>query len=938
MRSKEKNTSGEAALLHRRPKTVVRAALGGASLIALAAAAGPALAQAATDGGAPQDVSEVVVTATRVVRDGFEAPTPTTVLGAAEIQAKSPANLADFVNTLPQLTPSVSPATTIVGVGGGTGGANFLNLRNLGVNRTLVLLNGNRVVNSSIAGGVDVNLLPQGLVKRVDVVTGGASSAWGSDAVAGVINFVLDTEFKGFKGEVQAGEAFEGDAKTYKIEAAYGGAFAGGRGHVLLEGAYTHQGGIDHYADRSWYKPWKILPNPAYRAGNGQPQNIVTQGDFLLATPGGIILSGANAFTAFDASGNPFAFNTGTPNGLYKIGGTPNDISAGYPLLVPLNYGNAFARVSYEITDDVTGYLELAYAESKTRNTTASYPALGSIVIRPDNAYLPASLRGQTFAIGKVFESLGPPEPQNKRDTFRGVLGFDGKFGGGWTWKAYYQYGLSEIDNAVYNDPIVSRVALAVDAVAGPNGTIVCRSALTAANGCSPLNPFGTAAANQAAIAYVNGVSIQELTLHQNVVAASVQGELFTLPAGPVSLAAGAEYRSEQYVANADPLSITSSYWVGNYKPGRGKYHVSEVFADAVVPIVKDAPFAKALDVEAAVRETDYSTSGRVTTWKLGGSWTVNDDLRFRATRSRDIRAPNLNDLFLGGQTNTVVLTDPTRGGASVSAVQVIQGNTGLNPEVAKTTSFGAIYRPSWFEGFSFSVDYYRINIAGGITNLNAQQIVNNCAAGQSGFCAAVLRDATGVITRVNVSGFNANSEKAEGIDYEFGYTSELSRFGGDLPGRVTIRALGTNTLKRTITALGGTTDLLNELSPIFNGPPEWRWTASLTYDLGPSRTTLTGHFISKGVYDNTYGLPTQASNLNTINTNTIKSSTTFDLSESYKFEVAGRNLEAFAVIENLFDKDPPVAAVNSFLYPGTNPTYYDTIGRRFRVGARFSF
>lgn len=903
--------------------------LAGASVAALLwAGATPALAQEAGgsqgEAEAPAD-ADIIVTGTRVNRSGFTAPTPQTVLGIDELEARAPANLANVVNDLPQLSPTVSPGTTLLGVGGGTGGANILNLRGLGINRTLVLLNGNRVVPSTTTGGVDVNTLPQGLVKRVDVVTGGASAAWGSDAVAGVVNFVLDTGFTGLKVNAQAGSSFRGDAETYSASLTFGTSFAGGRGHFLFDVSGTQQGGIAHYSDRDWYKGWKIVNNPAYVAGNGQPRQLVSTADFLAASAGGVIISGARAFnTQFDANGNPVAFDPGRPTSPYKIGGTHNDISDGYPLLVPVKYASGFGRLSYELSDGVDAYLEGSYAASTTENTTASYPAIG-LLIAPDNAFLPASLAGGApFLIGKVFESLGEPRPRNDREVIRGLVGVDAKLGGSWTAKAYYQYGTANILNQVSNDPIIANVARAIDAVRNPAGQIVCRSTLTApTNGCVPLNPFGTQPANPAAIAYVNGLSIQHIKLQQHAAALTLQGEPFSLWAGPVSFAAGVEYRSEEYRADADALSIAGSFWVGNYKPGRGKYNVKEAFAEVVVPLLRDAPVAKSLDLNLAGRVTDYSVSGTVGTYKAGLTWDVVDGIRLRGTHSRDIRAPNLNDLFLGGQVNTQIINDP-RTNTSVSVLQVTSGNLALVPEIASADTVGLVLQPRFIPGLSLSVDYYRTSIKGAITSLIAQQIVNNCQAGLADFCGAVVRNAAGVITQVNASGFNANSEKLEGIDYELAYAHEL---GG---GRMTLRLLATNTLKRTITTTNGT---LNNLGMMTGGhPPKWRWFNTLTYEVGASRTQLAMRGVSDGVLDNAWKTGVDIDN------NKVKGASYFDLSQSFKIDALGADAELYGIVENLFDKDPSVAAYTGFLFPGTTAAYFDTIGRRFRIGFRVKY
>ncbi|MDX3899250.1 MAG: TonB-dependent receptor [Sphingobium sp.] len=909
----------------------------GASIVALLAAM-PAIAQetkATGESAARPDVADIVVTGTRVARSGFTAPTPETSLGEADLKTRAPANIADVVNELPQLTPTLTPSTSGVGVGGGTGGANLLNLRGLGSNRTLVLLNGNRVVPSTTTGGVDVNLMPQGLVSRVDVVTGGASAAWGSDAVAGVVNFILDTKYEGLKGNLSAGSAFEGDAHNYTGSLTFGTKFADGRGHLVADVSGSIQGGVDHFVDRDWYKGWKIVNNPAYTATNGQPRQLVSTADFLVASGGGVILSGPRALgTAFASDGTPFAYDRGTPTSPYKIGGTPNDIGANYPLVVPVKYGSAFLHASYDLSDGLTAYAEGSYSASRTVNKTASYVSIGNIVIAPDNAYLPAGFTTTPFVLGKVFESLGTPQPRNDRTVMRIVGGLEGKLGGSWAWKAYYQYGKSRVLNEVSNNPIVPNVVRATDAVLNPAGQIVCRSTLAdPGNGCVAFNPFGTMLASEAARAYATGTAAQHIVLKEEVAAATITGEPFSLWAGPISLAAGAEYRTEAYTADADPLSISSSYWVGNYKPGSGKYKVKEAFAEVVVPLARDWPLLKALDLNLAGRVTDYSTSGTVETYKLGATWDVIDGVRLRGTHSRDIRAPNLNDLFLGGQANTLIVIDRDNDDAQYAVVQVVQGNAALKPEIATTNTVGVVLRPGFLPGLSASVDYYKTRINGAVTTLSGQQIVDNCAAGLSGFCPAVIRDGAGLITRVNISGFNANVEKVSGIDYELSYSTALSALAADLPGRITLRLLASNTRERTITALGGTTNLLGMVGMLGSGgPPKWRWLNSLTYDDSSIRTQLTMRRVGAGVLDNRWKSGVDIDN------NRVAGVTYFDLSHTFKIKAGGKDAEFYAVVENLLDRDPPVLALASFLAAGAGGIYHDLVGRRFRVGFRFEY
>ncbi|MEJ1969104.1 MAG: TonB-dependent receptor [Rhizomicrobium sp.] len=881
-----------------------------------------------------------MVSSSRIARGGFEAPTPTTVLSREDIDKKAPSNLADYVNQIPALAPTTSPQTTTVGIGGGTGGANLLNLRDLGVTRTLTLLDGRRFVASVITGAVDVNQLPTGLIQRVDVVTGGASAAWGSDAVAGVVNFVLDKHFTGFKLEGQGGESTLGDDPNGKVDATYGTDFAGGKGHFLVDALYSKDDGVGQVFARSgtWFKGYKIIANPAHLTDPSAPLNIVAPNvGVSVATPNGLIVDGPLRGTQFGAGGATSQFTFGAPpngiiSGILMLGGTPNDFAGYAGLTGSLEQQNVFTRTSYDINDHLTAYAELSYARSTADNNSGTYFVQGTQLIQPDNAYVLAAGLAPTaaFHFGTNNAQLPTPVGHNTRATYRIVTGLDGLIDNNWTWHAYYQYGVSDVLNAVYNDTIKSRYNLAVDAV-NVGGKIQCRSVAVNPT-CVPLDIFGSGVASAAAINYVNETATQFITIHENVAAADMSGTLFDDWAGPVSLATGVEYRAEQMVENADASSIATDLWLGNYKPSHGKYTVAEGFIETDIPLLKDLPFAKSLDLDLAGRFTDYSTSGDVETYKAGLSYQLDDDLRFRATQSRDIRAPNLSDLFLGGQTNTQTVMDPSKNNATSTVFLVTTGNPALTPEIAETHSAGVVYRPSWLPGFDASVDWYRIGIASAITTLPIQTIVNDCFQGLTQFCPAIVRDGSGNITQIKNIPFNAQALKTSGLDFEAGYETDLADIVHDWSGTLSLRLLATrvNELKSQLS--GTTTNTLGEV--VQGGIPKWRATLDAGYTLGPSATTLTARFTGDAVLDNTY---TPAF----INKNAVSSVTYFDLSETYSLTVMGVDSQLFVVVDNIFDKDPPVApAVGTLTFSafGTTGAYYDVIGRSFRAGFRLRF
>lgn len=943
------NAHGSRANLDWRRRLLSSAGLAGVAMFGVMT---PAYAQDASESSsASADSGELVVTGTRVVRDGYNAPTPTTVLGAEEIQAQAPSNIADFVNRLPQLSATTTPRNTRFVVGGGLGGANMLNLRELGTNRTLTMLGGRRVVPASIAGGVDINLLPSALVERVDVVTGGASAAWGSDAVAGVVNFVLDTDFTGLTLSAQAGQTQQNDGQTLNFTATYGTSFANGRGHFLFSGQYASADSIDRADSRDWFNGYKLIGNPGYTPTNGQPGMLVRPNVGLSReTDGGLIWTGPLAGIQFGEGGQPLPFTFGSiVSGLVQYGGTPNDVAGGAQLLAPLDQYSLFARASYEFTPGLTGYVELSYGESVSEYISSPFWRHGDITVRIDNAFLPESVRDQmvsagvtTFQMGRTNYDLGSTLPRNDRTLERIVLGLDGRLGDSSSWSFYYQRGESTVLNAIANNPIRSRYNAAIDTVLNPAvggvagvpaGVPVCRSTLTApTNGCVPMNIFGYGSPSPESVAWVMGVARQETVLVQDVAALSAQFEPFSTWAGPVSIVGGVEYRRESYKADADAISQASNFWVGNYKPGSGEYDVTEGFVESIIPLLSGVAFAEQLDLNLAARYTDYSTSGGVTTWKVGVTYDVTTELRLRLTRSRDIRAPNLNELFLGGQSNAFNTPDPLLPGApTVALTQVTGGNPNLTPEIADTLAYGFVYRPNWLPGFATSIDYYSIDIEDAIVAQTLYQIVNGCygygVPQVASYCSAITLATPGTIAgaRVNVSGVNVQSLSVAGIDLEVSYASDLEAIG--LPGDVSIRAVGTHVLENE-TFLGG---VVNDLRRI-----EWRALFSLGYTLGPSTTVLSVRYLGDSVYNHDpVGASTRVDN------NHIPSRTYLDLSQTFDLSLWGADAQIFGVVENLLDQDPPVVAPGdgaNYIGYGTSPIYYDTLGRSFRLGVRLKY
>ncbi len=932
-----------------------------------------AFGQAPTDGGPKATaepeatLQEVVITGTNIVRNGYSAPTPVTVLGQDQFQTSATSNLADYVNTIPVFANSQTPTNQYHQSSNGLAGLNTLNLRSLGSSRTLVLIDGQRSVGSTTTGLVDINNIPQDLVTRIDVVTGGASAVYGSDALTGVVNFVLDRNFTGTKVGVSGGVTNYGDDPNWKVSLTHGFGFAGERGHFVVSGEASDDYGIDGVP-----RPWNnggatIINNPAFSSKNqnGQPQLLrVNQASLYTATWGGIITSTPLAGTAFGPGGTPTIFHTGSiVSNPYTVGGdwASNPSNTVQSLTPEMRSQRIFTRLSFDLTDNINVFAQFSWAG--TRSTGANEPNFyfGSLNVKSDNAFIPAATAARLNALGIPQFNMGTlngdlPTWFNdvSRKTTRYVVGASGKFaavGSDWTWSTYFQRGTTD---TVFRTPGVTsktNYMLAIDAVRDPaTGAIVCRSTLTnPTNGCVPYDLFGTGVNGQAAINYVDpSIPTQHLTLTQDVTSAQISGEPFSDWAGPVSVAAGVAHRSEDVRGTADPG--TGTYFAANYAPIAGGYTVTEGSLETVVPLVRDKFLMRSLDVNAAARATDYSTSGYVTTWKVGATWDVTPDVRFRATRSRDIRAPNLSELFQTGAGGTGQIFDDFRGGASVQYRIVQAGNLTLQPEKADSTGAGVVLEPTFLPNFSASVDYWRIDINEAIGTIQSQQTFDLCYQGQTQFCSFISPNPatlSAVPSSYNIinSPVNLASQKASGIDFEAGYRFDLGNVVSGWPGSLDLRYLSTHYIRNV-------TD--NRVTPpvdiVGASVPKWDHHLTFTYSNNPFRVSLTGRLITAGVLDPTYFVCSSNCPIRTpsqLLTNPTVSNAhqpgAFYLDGAIAYDLPRLGNAAFQVyfnVQNLLNRDPPVvplplAGLVPYFSVQTNPQLYDVLGRTYRLGVR---
>lgn len=892
----------------------------------------------------------IVVTGSRIARSGFTAPTPTVVVGAQDLERAAVTNPADLLNRLPAFRASTKPSVTTVSQ---SVGANYLDLRGLGVTRTLTLVNSQRYAPSSITGQVDLNLIPSIMIERIDVVTGGASAAYGSDAVAGVVNLIYKRDVEGLEGVVSAGESAHGDNKEINVGLLWGTRFADGRGSFLIGGQYVDNDGGKPLGSRDWGSlDWNIIPNPAATATNGQPTRLLVSGVRNSNQAfGGLIRSpAALAGTQFLEGGVPAPFVFGSLVGpTFMVGGSGMNTQRLVLLQVPIERYSLTARGTFDFGSDAKIAAEYSYGR-QTLTSVSGQAQDNALIIQRDNAFLPASTRAamvaanaQTITIGRRSLDLFPDNslsgaPISGSTTLhRGLISIEGRLGDSWKWEAYAQHGESTNIQSI-GLRVRDNWARAIDAVANPaNGQVVCRATLSAdaavraaAEGCVPFNIFGPYSRSLAAADYVTDLGINELHYKQDVVAASIQGEPFSIWGGPVSIAFGAEYRRERARSTVDPISLVKGFDLLNFQPVNGVSTVKEVFLETIVPIVSDESWARSLEFNGAIRYTDYSLSGGVTSWKAGLTYVPVDGIRFRATRSRDIRAPNLNELFSPLQGTLQTVLDPATNQSVPTQINT-GGNPTLRPEHADTLTLGVVLSPSFLPGFQASVDYFDINIKGAIATLAPADIIGRCVGGASGLCSRVIRDANGRLVSIDQLFENLNSLHNRGVDFELSYRRPLSEIFPSTSGTLGLRLIGTYTAEASQDDGLVKIDLAGDTGGRRPGGfPRWSGTGILSYDNDVLSLSAEARFISSGKLD-ALGTPQN------INVNKVPSRTYINLSASYKLfqsKESGRRIELFGTVNNLFDTDPPVA-VSPNAFP-TNAILFDTIGQSFTVGVRF--
>ena len=941
-------------------------------------------------------VSEVVVTGSRAALAGFQAPTPTAVIGSATMNQQAVTNVAAILNQNPAFKGTRSPSGNAQNQASPAQAT--ADLRGLGGQRTLVLVNGNRVVpfapgsNLSVPTAVDLNLIPTIMIDRVEVVTGGASAQYGSDAVSGVVNLIMKNRFSGLELRGQAGVSSRGDYNGYRLAGLAGTGFAGGKGHAVLGFDAFDNDGVHDSSKRPWAARLSNVFSNNASATNGLPALLNILDVRNANSTGGLITSGPLKGQTFLSPTTIGAYNPGTlNNGQAQIGGDGAPLNRGQWLVPAVRTGAVYSHIEYQLTDNVKAYTELSYGYSRgvldsRRIDEGGIGGSGRVAgtIQGTNPYLPANvaaayngLNGNptNFTFVKQDFSLGGLGTYVTNKTPRGVIALEGDIpdfgmGSNWKWDAHALYGKNHYVANYLNTQVagngtpatgaqvVSRVTLALDAVAVtaanvgtsglPIGSIQCRSTLTApTNGCVPYNPFGPDAATKANRNYINNNGLNVVDYKQTDVAFNISGEPFALPAGPVAIAAGGEYRNESENLKGDFYANVNAYATGNAPSFFGKYNVKEVYGELNAPIFKDQAFAKALNVQGAIRYADYSTVGSQTTWKLGVNYEPIEGLRFRVTESRDIRAPALWELYSPGNAQTNNLTVRNRLTNALETVFIPQNSSGGNPnaqaEKAKTKTFGVVLSPgTWWDGslrgLDISVDYYDINIRGALTSFSGANVATLCNNGQAIFCQYFSYNAAGSVTSLYNPVINLGGVRTKGVDFVVSYRKNLADIHPGLVGRWTTNFSGSyvahvyvdpGVAGQPIVDRAG--DNGQQAQSTGGAQPWLRANLAETYDLGKFSGTIQFLYVSKGRLDNTQNIGNPATQ---INNNVVKPYLNTNLFASYQLTP---KLQFFGAVQNVFDMEPansPYAVLNT----AVSGAYYDKIGRAFQLGFDYKF
>jgi outer membrane receptor protein involved in Fe transport len=931
----------------------------GATCAALSA---PVYAQ--SDG--EETIEEIITTGSRIARTELESVSPITIVTEEAIEFAGANSIATILNELPSagVPGSVDTATNFRTT---TTGLNTIDLRNLGTNRALILVNGRRHVGGSAGSPtVDVSMIPVALVERVEVVTGGAAAAYGSEAIAGVINFIMKDDFEGIQLDARYGSSDgvdNGGADETDFSILAGGNFADDRGNAVVYLGYSDRGVL-------WSRDRDISANDAVNSSFG-PKGVF----FIPDDPG---TEESDGYFATEGDG-PFGEFTKVFNNA-EDGFNRNQRRI---IRVPSTRVQMNANITYELHEKANFFSEVSYNELESYSElepifAGQFISVGSLApninMPVNNPFMPDDLYDEIIrrdpdateiTMRRRMVELGGRTSDVQRRVFRAAVGLEGEISEKLDYEVYYQYGnfgQDQTNGGVFH---TKNFYDALRAEPDGNGGYQCADSFARGLGCVPINVFGAGTITDEMLAWVGVDSQLTSRMNQEVFGASVSGYAFGMPAGDLGIAFGYEWREEESKFNSDSLA-QSGLTSGNTTPNTvGEYDVSEFFVEALVPLLSGVPAAEYLGLELAYRVSDYSTIGSADAYKASLDWQPFDDLRLRGGVSTAVRAPNIGELFDPGSETFRNFVDPCAlggvGGPSAtgnpndvyetqtpdvqancaqipgsatldpfalnirSAGGLSAGNPNLEEESSDATTVGFVYTPSWVDGLSITLDYFEITVDKAINAFTAQTTADQCVRQPSfpsnPFCDLILRDpTTGLILRIDALAINVAEFEATGIDFNIFYGFEVG------PGDLTLNLIGTHSMSNDFVPFegGNIVDSQGEI-----GVPDWKANLNVTYLLDDWSFAWTTRYIDGVNIEN-----------DQLALGTISSYNYNDVQARYHF---GDNNQytAFVGIENVFDKKPPFLGQG---IPGdvtgtnTAADVYDAIRRYWYFGFSAGF
>ena len=915
----------------------------------------------------------VVITGTRIAKKDYTSPSPITTIGAAQIEATGSLTTEKILNTLPQVVPGFSAASNNPSDGTAT-----VDLRGLGPSRTLVLVNGHRMTPATkSSSAIDLNAIPAGLIKKVEVVTGGASATYGSDALAGVVNFIMKDDFNGLQITGQAGKTAAGDGASYDTSVILGSDIADGKGNITAFASYYKRDQV-----LAALRDWAVLSNAGGSATGvaGRADNFVGNPFAPVATATGCAAGTTSRNISFAANGaargycNDFDMSAAV-NDRYNFSPVNNLMSPGERISTAV-----FGK--YNFDENLTGRLEIFYTDNRQSSQLAPTPMTG-LLVDIDNPFITSSFAAalasrtnptSNFQFRKRMDQVGARIQEHNNKQFQFVTGLGGTTKTGFKWDVSGSYGRTEFKDTTFNDVSRSRLIAATRGTSAGSSTTSCGAAILAIfPTCKPYNLFGTGSASQAAIDFVR-LNFSDSTLFErSMLNANIGGDLFTLPAGAVSFNLGAEYRKDNFEYSPDAAHGTGDIFGFNRETAvNGGFDVTELFGEVAIPLIADAPFAKYIGLELGARHSNYSSVGNTDSYKAGGEWKVNDDFRFRAMYQRASRAPSAFELFQTNDQSFPQFTDPcstknvnTGAARTLSAATIafcttqlgvnpvtsgfiqpnsqietsIYGNPNLKPETSETITLGAVYRPSYVKNLAVTVDYYDIKVKdyintkfGGAAGTVAACFESGSMTSEACFDStiglpAIYRDAAGEL-KVRTSTGNVSEFRTKGVDLTVDYRIPLGwlvKSGGAFDDKLNFNLLVNYLDSYVLDGIDyrGTAGSYNISAAL----PKYKAIMTLGYKIGDVKLTTNTSYYYK--MDNQGNIP----DLQDGGYNTVPNYAITDVQA--RWSVSPRTELVFGV-NNVMDKEPPV--FDNSPDGNTDPNAFDVLGRAYYAGFKLKF